>query len=76
MKISLFCYFQHGEKREKSVAGHETDKLVESYGEQPTKVRVIFDYQAIYKFDSSKVRSTVQPVLTDGPHYFFYPFFL
>ena len=24
-KISLFCYIQHGEKREKSVAGHEND---------------------------------------------------
>ena len=24
-KINLFCHFQHGEKREKSVAGHEND---------------------------------------------------
>ena len=24
-KTSLFCYFQHGEKREKSVTGHEND---------------------------------------------------
>ena len=29
-KECLFCYFQHGEKREKSVAGHEGDKLIES----------------------------------------------
>ena len=30
-KICLFCYFQHGEKREKRVAGHKSDKLIESY---------------------------------------------
>ena len=35
-KICLFCYFEHGEKREKSVAGHENDKLIESYSAQPT----------------------------------------
>ena len=65
------------EKREKkSISGHESDKLIESYSAQPTKVRVIFDYQAIYKFNLSEIRSTVQPVLTDGPHYFFYLFFL
>ena len=52
-KICLFCYFHHGEKREKSVAGHErheSDKLIESYSAQPNyraTVRVIFDYQAI-----------------------------
>ena len=42
---------------------------------QPNKVGVIFDYPAIYKFNLSKSRS-VEPVLTDGPHYFFYLFFL
>ena len=85
-KICLFWYFQHGEKREKGVAGHESDKLIEQYSAQPTikkkcsgvpyhraTVRVIFDYQAIYNL--SKFRSD-QPVLTDGPHYFFYLFFL
>ena len=71
-----FCCFQHGGKREKSVSSHESNKLIESYTAQPTKVRVIFDYQAIYKFNSRKIRSMVQPVLTDGPHYFFYLFFL
>ena len=25
-----FCYFQHLDKREKSVVGHESDKLIES----------------------------------------------
>ena len=36
------------EKREKkSVAGHESDKLIESYSAQPAIVRVIFHYQAI-----------------------------
>ena len=35
-KISLFCYFQRGEKRDKSVAGRESDKLIESYNVQPT----------------------------------------
>ena len=33
------------------------------------------DYQAIYKIDSSQFRS-VQPVLADGRHYFFFLFFL
>ena len=65
---SLFSYFQHREKREKSVAGHESDKLIESYSVEPTdraKIRVIFDYQAIYKHKMSRSRS-VQPVLTDA----------
>ena len=39
-KISLFCYIQHGEKREKSVAGHENDSLIESYSAQPTRASV------------------------------------
>ena len=68
-KISLFCYFQHGEKREKRRSGHESDKLIESYSVrvQPTDratIRVI-DYQAIYKHKMSRSRS-VQPVLTDA----------
>ena len=42
---------------------------------QPNKVGVIFDYPAIYNFNLSKSRSG-EPVLTDGPHYFFYLFFL
>ena len=40
-------YFQHGEEKEKKgSAGHESDKLIESYNAQPTieQVRVIFDY--------------------------------
>ena len=66
--ISIFSYFQHREKREKSVAGHESDKLIESYSVEPTdraKIRVIFDYQAIYKHKMSRSQS-VQPVLTDA----------
>ena len=74
MKINFFWYFQHGEKREKCVGGHESDKLIESYSAQPATVPVIFHYQAIYKFNSCKFRQ-VQPVLTDGPHYFFFLFF-
>ena len=35
-----FCYFQHLHKTEKSVVGHESDKLIESLSAQPTKVRV------------------------------------
>ena len=42
MKISILWYFQHGEEREKCVAGHESDKLIESYSAQPAIVRVIF----------------------------------
>ena len=72
-KISLFCYFQHGEKRKKSVADHESSELIESYSAQPVTVRVIFDYHAIYKLNSSTLRS-IQPLLTDGPHYIFYLF--
>ena len=30
-KISAFCHFEHGEKREKIVAGHKSDKLIESF---------------------------------------------
>ena len=44
-KICLFCYFQHGEKREKSVAGHESDKLIESYSAQPTTEQ---QFESIY----------------------------
>ena len=72
MKTSLFYYFQHAEK---CAAGHESDKLIESYNAQTATVRVIFYYQAIYKLNSCKFRQ-VQPVLTDGPHYFFYLYFL
>ena len=35
-KICLFCYFHHGEKREKCVAGHKSDKLIDSYSALPT----------------------------------------
>ena len=48
-KISLFCYCQRGEKREK-IAGHESDKLIESIKcatNYRAAGRVIFDYQAI-----------------------------
>ena len=42
------------EKREKKrVAGHESDKLIESYNAQPAAVRVIFDYQTTNKFNQS-----------------------
>ena len=70
-----FCYFQHLDKRKKSVVGHESNKLIELQSAQPTKVRVIFNYQAIYNFNSSKIQSA-QPFLTNGPHYIFYLFFL
>ena len=45
--ICLFCYFQHGEKREKSVAGHESDKLIESYSAQPTTEQQFESYSII-----------------------------
>ena len=51
-KICLFCYFQHGEKREKSVAGHESDKLIESYGVQPTTEQQFESYSIIRRFKS------------------------
>ena len=60
-------------ERKKSVADHESNELIESYSAQPVTVRVIFDYHAIYKLNSSTLRS-VQPLLTDGPHYIFYLF--
>ena len=54
---------------------HEAEGKCQVLSAQPNKVRVIFDYPAICKFNLSKSRS-VEPVLTDGPHYFFYLFFL
>ena len=51
-KICLFCYFQHGEKREKSVAGHESDKLIESYSAQPTTEQQFESYSIIRRFNS------------------------
>ena len=51
-KICLFCYFQHGEKREKSVAGHESDKLIESYSAQPTTEQQFESYSIIRRFKS------------------------
>ena len=50
--ICLFCYFQHGEKREKSVAGHESDKLIESYSAQPTTEQQFESYSIIRRFKS------------------------
>ena len=75
IKISLFGTFIMEKREKKCVAGHESDKLIESYSAQPVIVRVIFHYQAIYKINSCKYRQ-VEPVLTDGPHYFFFLFFL
>ena len=49
-KICLFCYFQHGEKREKRVAGHESDKLIESYSAQPTTEQKFESYSIIRRF--------------------------
>ena len=81
-KISLFCYFQHGEKREKMrrcVEGHESDKLIESYSLQPT-IEQQFVSSSISKRFISLIKSSkflsVLLVLSDGPHYFFYLFFL
>ena len=51
-KICLFCYFQHGEKREKSVAGHESDKLIESYSALPTTEQQFESYSIIRRFKS------------------------
>ena len=48
-EISLFVTAWRRER--KSVAGHESDKLIESYRAQPTEVRAIFDYQANYQFN-------------------------
>ena len=63
----FFLTFSIDKREKKSVAGHESDKLVEWYSVEPAdrvKIRVIFDYQAIYKHKMSRSRS-VQPVLTD-----------
>ena len=63
-----FFLLSDREKREKKRSGHESDKLIESYSLEPSdraKIRVIFDYQAIYKHKMSTSRS-VQPVLTDA----------
>ena len=51
-KICLFCYFQHGEKREKSVACHESDKLIESYSAQPNTEQQFESYSIIRRFKS------------------------
>ena len=72
-KICLFCYLQHGEKREKSVVGHGSDKLIESYSEQPTTEQQFESYSIIRPFKSlTQINPVSQPVLTDGPYYFFY----
>ena len=76
-KICLFCYFHHGEKRERSVAGHESDKLIESYSAQPTTEQQFESYSTIGPFKSfTQVNPVSQPALTDGPYYFFYLSFL
>ena len=75
MRITFFGAFSMEKRETKSVASHESDKLIESYSAQPAIVRVIFHYQAIYKLNSCKFRQ-VQPVLTDGPPYFSFLFFL
>ena len=72
-KISFFVTFSMEKREKKSVADHESNELIESYSAHPVTVRVIFDYHVIYKLNSSTLRS-VQPLLTDGPHYFFYLF--
>ena len=69
-KISLFVTFSMEKREKKSVAGHESDKLIESYSVRVqqtdrAKIRVIFDYQAIYKHKMSR-SWLVQPVLTDA----------
>ena len=51
-KICLFCYFQNGEKREKSVACHESDKLIESYSAKPTTEQQFESYSIIRRFKS------------------------
>ena len=51
-KICLFCYLHHGEKREKSVAGHESDKLIESYSAQPTTEQQFESYSINRRFKS------------------------
>ena len=55
-KICLFWYFQHGEKREKGVAGHESDKLIEQYSAQPTiKKNVLESLTIEQQFESSSI---------------------
>ena len=51
-KICFFCYFQHGKKREKSLEGHESDKLIESYSAQPTTEQQFESYSIIRRFNS------------------------
>ena len=51
-KICFFCYFQHGKKREKSLEGHESDKLIESYSAQPTTEQQFESYSIIRRFKS------------------------
>ena len=55
-KICLFWYFQHGEKREKGVVGHESDKLIEQYSAQPTiKKNVLESLTIEQQFESSSI---------------------
>ena len=57
---TFFCYFQHGEKREKSVAGHESDKLIESYSAQPTTEQQFESYLITRRFKSLTQVNSVQ----------------
>ena len=52
--------------RKESIAGRESNKLIQSCSKQPT----------IISFKNSSIYWSVQPVLTDGLHCFFYLFSL
>ena len=79
-KISLFVTFS-GEKRgEKFLAGHESDKLIESYSEQPTieqqfeSSSIIGRFMSLARVNSGQFNLLLQMGLIISSTFSFYDF--